>query len=194
MLRGAPKGHDSSVANFAQGAMKGQLALSVWGLSGQGVELFGRSEPLLSLRDHQLPFLDHVHEFDPNQRVLSCHKRLESEHGTRDPLHASMVLFNGMITNDKFCMIRQGRVQLRWSRRPYRFRPRKSDYAPDEIRQEESSHETPLADTAAVPADGGRGAAVGSGLSIPHGLDHAPQAARRFHTRTTAQTTDGGHV
>ena len=23
---------------------------------------------------------------------------------------------------------------------------------------------------------------------------HAPQAARRFHTRTTAQTTDGGHV
>src|SRR5439155_21898495 len=110
------------------------------------------------------------------------------------PLYNSMVLFNGMITNDKFCMIRQGRVQLRWSRRPYRFRPRKSDYAPDEIRQEESRHETPLADTAAVPADGGRGAAVGSGLSIPRRLDHAPQAARRFHTRTTAQTTDGGHV
>ena len=40
--------------------MKGQLALSVWGLSGQGVELFGRSEPLLSLRDHQLPFLDSI--------------------------------------------------------------------------------------------------------------------------------------
>jgi hypothetical protein len=101
---------------------------------------------------------------------------------------------NGMITNDKFCMIRQGRVQLRWSRRPYRFRLRKSDYAPNEIRQEESSHETLLADTAAVPADGGRGAAVGSGLSIPRGLDHAPQAARRSHTRTTAQTTDGGYV
>src|SRR5438128_2956562 len=77
--------------------MKGHLALSVWGLSGQGVELFGRSEPLLSLRDHQLPFLDHVHEFDTNQRVLSCHKRLESEHGTRDPLHASMVLFHNII-------------------------------------------------------------------------------------------------
>jgi hypothetical protein len=105
-----------------------------------------------------------------------------------------MIFLNGMITNDKFCMIRQGRVQLRWSRRPYRFRLRKSDYAPDEIRQEESSHETPLADTAAVPADGGRGAAVGSGLSISRGLDHAPQAARRFHSRTTAQTTDGGHV
>jgi hypothetical protein len=36
-----------------------------------------------------------------------------------------VVLFNGMITNDKFCLIRQGRVKLRWSRRPYRFRPRK---------------------------------------------------------------------
>jgi hypothetical protein len=58
-----------------------------------------------------------------------------------------------MITNDKFCMVRQGRVKLRWSRRPYRFRPRKSDYASDDSRHEESSHETPLADTAPIPAD-----------------------------------------
>src|SRR5256885_13199115 len=99
-----------------------------------------------------------------------------------------------MITNDKFCMIRQGRVQLRWSRRPYRFRPRKSDYAPDEIRQEESRHETPLADTAAGPADGGRGAAVGAGLSISRVLEHAPQHARRVSTPTTAQTPDAGHI
>ena len=164
------------------------------GLGSQGVEQFGRSEALCSGLHHHLSFLEHVHEFDPNQGVLGCIERFEPQHGPCHPLYTSMVLLNGMITNDKFCMIRQGRVQLRWSRRPYRFRPRKSDYAPDEIRQEESRHETPLADTAAVPADGGRGAAVGSGLSIPRGLDHAPQAARRFHTRTTAQTTDGGHV
>ena len=174
--------------------MTGQLPLSVRRLRGESVELFGRSEALVSLLNHQLFFPDHVHEFDSNQGVLSCIKRFEPQHGPCHPLYTSMVLLNGMITNDKFCMIRQGRVQLRWSRRPYRFRPRKSDYAPDEIRQEESRHETPLADTAAVPADGGRGAAVGSGLSIPRRLDHAPQAARRFHTRTTAQTTDGGHV
>jgi hypothetical protein len=70
-------------------------------------------------------------------------------------------LLNGMITNDKFCMIRQGQVKLRWSRRPYRFRPRKSDYAPDDIRHEERSHETPLADTAAIPAVSRRGMMVG---------------------------------
>jgi hypothetical protein len=39
-------------------------------------------------------------------------------------------------------------VQLRWSRRPYRFRLRKSDYAPDEIRQEESSPDIEQVQTA----------------------------------------------
>src|SRR5215471_11367529 len=105
-----------------------------------------------------------------------------------------MILLNGMITNDKFCMIRQGWVKLRWSRRPYRFRPRKSDYAPDDRRHEESSHETPLADTAPIPANGGWGTTVGSGLPIPPGLDRASRAARRCHTRTTSPTTDGGYV
>jgi hypothetical protein len=32
--------------------MKGQLPLSVWGLSGQGIELFGRSEALVSSFNH----------------------------------------------------------------------------------------------------------------------------------------------
>jgi transposase len=52
-----------SVANFAQGAMKKQLPLSVWGLSSQGVEQFGRSEAFVSGLYHQLSFLDHGHEF-----------------------------------------------------------------------------------------------------------------------------------
>ena len=57
---------NGSVANLVQGAMKGQLALSVWGLSSQRVEQFGRSEALVSGLTHQLFFLNHVHEFDPN--------------------------------------------------------------------------------------------------------------------------------
>ena len=77
--------------------MKGQLPLAMWGLGGEGVEQFGRSEPLVSLLDHQLPFLDHVHEFDTNQRVLGCRKRLETVHGTCDPLYASMVLFHDVV-------------------------------------------------------------------------------------------------
>jgi hypothetical protein len=63
MFRGAPMGHDSSGANFAQGAMKGQWPLSKWGLRCQGVEQFGRSEAFVSGLDYHLSFLDHVHEF-----------------------------------------------------------------------------------------------------------------------------------
>jgi hypothetical protein len=37
----------------------------VEGLSGQGVELFGRGEALISGLDHHLPLLNHVHELDP---------------------------------------------------------------------------------------------------------------------------------
>gem|GEM_PF-3333747 len=65
------------VANFAQEVMKGQLPLSVGRLGGQGVEQFGRSEPLVSGLEYHLFFLDHVHEFDANQRVLGCLKRFE---------------------------------------------------------------------------------------------------------------------
>ena len=43
----------------------------------QRVELFGRSEALVSLLDQQLPFLDHVHEFDADKRCLRRVKRFE---------------------------------------------------------------------------------------------------------------------
>ena len=174
--------------------MKEQLPLPVWGLRGQRVEQFGCCETLASgLHDH-LVFLDHAHEFNPNQGVLGCFEWFESQHGPCHSFYTSMILLNGLSTNDKFCLIRQGRVKLRWSRRPYRFRPRKSDYAPHDIRHEESRHETPLADTAPIPADGGRSTTVGSGLPISSGLDGAPRDPRRFRPCPPTQTTDGGHV
>ncbi len=77
--------------------MKGQLPLSVGGLSGEGVELFGRSEALVSGLDHQLFFLDHVHEFDPDERVLGCVKRFEPQHGPCHPLHSSMILLHDIV-------------------------------------------------------------------------------------------------
>src|SRR4029077_8512344 len=55
------------------------------GLGGQGVEQFGRSAALVSLFDHHLPFLDHVHECDADERGLRRVKRFEPEHRTRDP-------------------------------------------------------------------------------------------------------------
>ena len=44
--------------------MKGQLPPSAGQLRGQGIELCGRSEVLVSGLDHQLSFLEHVHEFN----------------------------------------------------------------------------------------------------------------------------------
>jgi putative transposase len=86
-----------SVANFAQGAMKGQWLLSRWGLRGQRVEQFGRSAALFpGLNDH-LSFLDHVHEFDPNQSILGCIKRFKPQHRPCHPLHCSMILLHDII-------------------------------------------------------------------------------------------------
>jgi hypothetical protein len=50
--------------------MKGEWPLSVWGLRGEGVEVFGHREALVSGIHHQLPFLEHVHELDAGQRCL----------------------------------------------------------------------------------------------------------------------------
>jgi hypothetical protein len=95
-----------------------------------------------------------------------------------------------MVTHDKFCLIRHCQVQLRWSRQPYRFRPRKSDDLLDETSHREGSHETPLADTTAIPANGGRGTAMGSGVSIPTALDDTSRTVRR--ALAISHTTDGG--
>ena len=76
--------------------MQGQLPLSVGRLRGQGVEQFGRSEALVSGLYPHLPFLDHVHEFDPDQGVLGCVERFEPQHGPCHPLHPAMILLNGM--------------------------------------------------------------------------------------------------
>ena len=54
------------VANFAQKVVKGQLSLSVRRLSGERVELFGRSEAFFPSLNHHLFFPDHMHEFDLN--------------------------------------------------------------------------------------------------------------------------------
>jgi len=57
--------------------MKGQLSPLGEGLRGQSVELFGRSEAFVSGPDYQLFLLDHVHEFDPDEYVLSGRERFE---------------------------------------------------------------------------------------------------------------------
>jgi hypothetical protein len=77
--------------------MKGQLFLSVSGLRGEGVEQFGHCEALVSGLHPQLPFLDHVHEFDPDQGVLGCVERFKPQHRPCHALDSSMVLFHDVV-------------------------------------------------------------------------------------------------
>jgi hypothetical protein len=85
------------VANFAQEVEKGQLPLSVRGLSGQGVEQLGRSEAFVFSLHYHLSFLDHVHELNPNECVLSGLERFKPQHGSCHPLYASMILLHNVI-------------------------------------------------------------------------------------------------
>src|SRR5262245_11135278 len=87
----------SCVTNFCMVAFWGRLSLSRGGLSREGVELYGRCEGPFCLLDHQLPLLDHVHEFHASQGSLRCRKGLEPQHRTRHPLHGSMVLFDDVV-------------------------------------------------------------------------------------------------
>ncbi len=49
-----------------EGALRGSE------LGSQGVKLFGRREAFFPLRNHHLPFLEHMHELDADQRALGC--------------------------------------------------------------------------------------------------------------------------
>jgi hypothetical protein len=95
-----------------------------------------------------------------------------------------MVLLNGVITNDKFCMIRQSQITLRWSRKPYQFRPRTSAYALDETSHPGAYHDTPLADTSSGAHHGRRGTTMGPRLPNAPTMepsDRLPYQARVLH-------------
>src|SRR5215470_8406418 len=101
---------------------------------------------------------------------------------------------NGLITNDKFCLIRRSQIKLQWSRNLYRFRPRKSQYAPDETSHQGGYHETPVADTASVSANGRRGTTLGSRLPASHAMGSTDRGDHRSRPLTPPQDISGGDV
>ena len=46
---------------------------------------------------HQLPFANRMYHFYASDRTVGRPKRLETQHGTREPLHCSMVLLHNII-------------------------------------------------------------------------------------------------
>jgi hypothetical protein len=67
------------------------------GLGSQCVELFGRSEACVSGLHHELPFLEHMHEFHTSKGIPGGSERFEPEHGTGDALHCSMILLHHIV-------------------------------------------------------------------------------------------------
>src|SRR5215470_16277202 len=101
-------------------------------------------------------------------------------------------LINGLITNDKFCLIRQSEIKLRWSQQAYKSRPRKVPYAPDETSHQGAYHETSVADTSTVSGVGRRGTAVGSRLPASPAMEPTDRAERHSPAHHTLSSPVGG--
>jgi hypothetical protein len=85
--------------------------------------------------------------------------------------------FNGLITNDKFCLIRTGRLVLSWWRRPLRLRdPAPATYLHEVSVPRGGAYEAVMASAPIAADEPGRGAAVGSGLPAPAALGDANRA------------------
>ena len=110
------------------------------------------------------------------------------------PVNGQKYFINGLITNDKFCLIRHSQIKLRWSRNPYRFRPRKSQYAPDETSHQGGYHETPVADTASVSANRRRGTTLGSRLPVSHAMESTDRGDYRSRPLNPTPDIIGGDV
>jgi hypothetical protein len=65
-----------------------------------------------------LPLPNRMHGFVTLDRAVGSPERAETLAGSHAPLDCPMILFNGLITNDKFCLSRVSRQKLRYARRP----------------------------------------------------------------------------
>src|SRR5687767_7948413 len=124
---------------------------------------------------------EHAHKGD-RRLFIAC--------GNRTPLlQSGPQPFNGLITNDKFCLSRTGRLTLNWWRYPLRRRADVSKgpgTVPDLERDRGGADEAPLASAPPDAAGGRRSTAVGPGIHAHPGLEPARPAA--------GAAGNGGHL
>ena len=85
--------------------------------------------------------------------------------------------FNGLITNDKFCLIHTGRLALSWWRRPLRLRdPAAATYLHEVSVPRGGAYEAVMACASIPTGEPGWSAAVGSSLPAPAALGDADRA------------------
>src|SRR3954454_21613762 len=94
-----------------------------------------------------------------------------------------MVLFNGLITNDKFCLSMVSPLKLGWGRGPRAGVGRRAESAnlTEDVRQPSGGeHATKMADSTPVTTDAECGTTLGSSLSTSSRVDPVGGAQRSF--------------
>jgi hypothetical protein len=118
---------------------------------------------------------------------------LKSAHRPRALLDASMVLLNGLITNDKFCFARTSPVKLNWARRSRRDSAQavmlEKRYLPKTLRLWGGPYEAAVANPPSFSASRRRSAALGPGLSTPTGVGTGVPRKQRSAPRDHASPT-----
>jgi hypothetical protein len=120
---------------------------------------------------------------------------LRADQGAPRRLRRDCLYFNGLITNDKFCLSRSGRLVLNWWRLPLRLRDRAREGAgtvPDQESDRGGAHEALLAGPPADAADHGRSLAVGSGVHAHPALEPIRQPVGSGHGERHLPTNTGG--
>ncbi len=122
----------------------------------------------------KLLFFDLVNEFNTGNRNLCIVEALKPEHGPHSLFDSSMILFNGLITNDKFCFVRTSPITLRWAPRPRRNSPQaalaEKRYLPETPQSRGGAYEAPVAKPPSLSGNHRGNTTLGPGVSTPAGV------------------------
>ena len=144
-----------------------------------------------------LTFTDCMHRLVASDCSARTLHRSESEARRNPLLDEPMVLLNGLITTDKFCLIRVSQQKLRYSRRPRALTCQAAgsyEYPRDEGQQRGGTNEATVANPSSVSTDHGCGAAVGSGLPTSAGMDPTERTGFRSTTSVSLSGRSGGEI
>jgi hypothetical protein len=143
-----------------------------------------------------LAFPDHVHDLISLDRPPGPVKGSEPLAGVDPSFDRPMILFNGLITNDKFCLSRVSRQKLRYTRRPRTLPCQAVDsYAyPRDEEHRGGAHEATVESPSSVSADHECPAAVGPGLPTSPGMDLTDRPGPRSTGFVSPSSGSGGEI
>jgi hypothetical protein len=121
----------------------------------------------------------HRHRLHPGQRPPRRPEAPEAEHRAGQALDPAVVLLDGLITNDKFCLVRRTRLRLSWSRLSLRDRSARASAPPAEALPQGGTDAMPVDRTSDDAAGPGRPTPLGPGLPAGAGLDGGAGPRRR---------------